>query len=70
MKNTGDTEAKIGFLNRLCIKMNNIRIFKCIREGLIMIVPVIMLGAFSLLLMSLPIDGYQEFIKDFASRSW
>ncbi len=67
MKNTEDIEVKIGFLNTLCIKMNNIRIFKCIREGLIMIVPVIMLGAFSLLLMSLPIDGYQEFIEDFAN---
>lgn len=66
MKNTEDAGAKVGLLNRACIKMNEIRAFKCIKESLIMIVPVIMMGAFSLLLKSFPFDGYQEFIKSFA----
>lgn len=66
MKNAEDTEVKVGLLNRALIKMNDIRMFRCIKESLIMIVPVIMIGAFSLLFQTFPFDGYQEFIKSFA----
>lgn len=66
MKNTEDTDVKVGILNRAFIKMNDIRAFRCIKESLIMIVPVIMLGAFSLLLKTFPFDGYQDLIKNFA----
>lgn len=66
MKSTGDTGGKVFLLNRAFIRINDIRIFQCIKGSLIMIVPVIMLGAFSLLLMSFPFEGYQSFIKNFA----
>lgn len=66
MKKAEDTGVKVGLLNRAFIRMNDIRVFRCIKESLIMIVPVIMIGAFALLFKSFPFTGYQEFIKSFA----
>lgn len=66
MSNT--KEYRMGqWLHRVCNAMNEVRVLQCIRESLIMIVPVIMIGAFSLLIQSFPIDVYQDFIKTFAN---
>lgn len=47
-------------------KLNSSPVPQAIRESLIMIVPVIMVGAFALVLRSFPVNVYQEFIKNFA----
>jgi len=46
-------------------KLNNSKILQAIRESLIMIFPVIAVGAFSLVLRSFPIEAYQSFIQTF-----
>ncbi len=51
-----------GFFNKLD-RLENTRAVSAIRDGLINIIPVIMLGAFSLVLTSLPVEGYQEFLS-------
>ena len=50
-------------LTKIANKMENSRSISSIRTGLVMIIPVLMIGAFSLVLMSMPIDAYQNFIK-------
>lgn len=54
-------------MRRLCryivYKMDNSRTISAIRRGLIMILPVLMLGSFSLLLKSFPLNVYQKFIS-------
>lgn len=42
----------------------SIKLLRCIRESLVMIVPVILVGAFALILKSLPIIGYEKFIQE------
>lgn len=41
-------------------------IFSCIREGLLNISPIILIGAIALLICSFPVTGYQVFINSFA----
>ncbi|MDD6208075.1 MAG: EAL domain-containing protein [Clostridiales bacterium] len=41
------------------------RIFSCISEGLMRTLPIILLGSFVLVLKSLPISGYQDFLNEF-----
>ena len=48
-------------------KLNNSKVLQAIRESLIMIFPIIALGAFSLVLRSFPVDAYQNFIHTFGS---
>lgn len=43
-------------------KMLNHRAVQAIRRGLVTLIPILMIGAFSLVLKSLPIAPYQEFI--------
>lgn len=40
--------------------------FQCIRESLMMLIPVIMVGAFALVMMSFPIEGYSELLQKVA----
>lgn len=42
--------------------IENFRIFLSIRYGLITLIPVLMVGSFALVIKSLPLDGYQDFI--------
>lgn len=55
-------------MRRLCryivYKMDNSHTLSAIRRGLIMILPVLMLGSFSLLLKSFPLNAYQKFISN------
>lgn len=41
-----------------------------IRTGLVMIIPILMIGAFSLVLMSMPINIYQDMIKSLCSGAF
>lgn len=45
---------------------NQNRIIKCIRESMLMVTPVILIGAFSLLVITLPIPALDHFVKNFA----
>jgi lactose/cellobiose-specific phosphotransferase system IIC component len=45
---------------------NEIQLLKAIREGLLMVVPVIMIGAIALVLRSFPLKPYLNFIQTFA----
>ncbi len=51
-----------GFFEKLD-RLENAKVVCAIRDGLINIIPVIMLGAFSLALISLPVDAYQDFLS-------
>lgn len=41
-------------------------VVRSIRDGLISIIPVLIIGAFSLILKTFPVPGYQDFIASFA----
>ena len=47
--------------------MNRSKILLCIRSGLAMLIPVLLIGSFALVFRSLPIPAYQEFIHSFLS---
>ncbi|WP_312647867.1 PTS sugar transporter subunit IIC/EAL domain-containing protein [Aminipila sp.] len=46
-------------------KLEETDAIKSIRNGLVMVIPILMLGSFSLLFKSLPIAQYQQFLKNF-----
>lgn len=46
--------------------LNGLKVLQAIRESLIMIFPIIMIGAFALVLRSFPVDVYLSFIQEFA----
>lgn len=62
---------KITKLNRIVHtaydKMGNSELLQCIRSGLVMTIPVLLIGSFALVLRSLPIPAYQNFISTFLS---
>ena len=47
-------------------KIEDLTIVRSIRNGLIHIIPVLIIGAFSLILKTFPLTAYQTFIADFA----
>ncbi|MDD3164926.1 MAG: EAL domain-containing protein [Oscillospiraceae bacterium] len=47
--------------------MEDSRILQCIRSGLVMSIPILLLGSIGLVLKSFPIAAYQNFIKTFCS---
>ena len=47
-------------------KISNIKTIQALRKSLITLLPVLMLGSFALVLKSLPIKVYQDFIASFA----
>lgn len=49
-------------MEKIYNKLDNIKILQCIKQGLIMVMPILIIGAFSLLINTLPIDAYQKFI--------
>lgn len=48
-------------------RIDNSRILQSIRSGLVMMIPILLIGSFSLVLRSLPIAPYQRFITSFLS---
>ena len=58
----GVNAVKRGFVHRI----ENATSVRAIRGGLINIIPVLIVGAFSLILKSFPVDAFQEFIANFA----
>lgn len=46
-------------------RAENATMVVAIRNGLIMSIPVLMIGAFALILQNLPIDAYQTFLNSF-----
>lgn len=55
-----------GLLWNIYSAFNQNRIIKCIRESMLMVTPVILIGAFSLLAITLPIPALDYFVKNFA----
>lgn len=52
------------FLKKIARKMEKNSSVLAIRTGLVMVIPILMIGSFSLVLMSLPINIYQDIIKN------
>lgn len=50
-------------IKKLFYTLEKSLLVEAIRNGLIMIMPIILIGSFSLIFKSLPINGYQDFIK-------
>ena len=55
-----------GFV-RMYSDMADIKVVQCIKNSLIMLLPVLLVGAFALFFQSLPIPAYQSFLKNFLS---
>ena len=47
-------------------KIEGLSAVRAIRHGLVNIIPVLLIGAFALILREFPVDAYKEFIKTFA----
>lgn len=47
-------------------KIEDLTIVRVVRSGLLHIIPVLIIGAFSLILQTFPVSAYQTFISDFA----
>lgn len=60
-------EKRIGVLYKLYVGMNQSKLLLCIRSSLIMLTPVLFSGSMALMLKSLPILAYQQFIQTFAN---
>ncbi len=58
----GNERVSVNFFNRI----SEIRLFQCIKSGLIMVIPIILIGCFALIFKSFPIEAYQQFITEFA----
>ncbi len=54
-----------GALEKIYEETENCVALQSIRDGLVMIIPVLMIGSFSILFRSLPIPVYQDFISNF-----
>ena len=54
-------KTKISVIRRI----ENSAVVRAVREGLINIIPVLIIGAFALILMYFPVKGYKEFIGTF-----
>ncbi len=54
-------------INRFFIGLSENKISQTIRDGMVTIFPVLLLGSVSLLLKNFPLDTYQKFINTFAN---
>lgn len=57
-----NAESKEDLLSRL----DQMTIVRVIRDGLVHIIPVLIIGAFALIIKTFPVDAYLEFIETFA----
>lgn len=48
-------------------RVEDVMAFKAIRQGLILTIPVVLIGSFSLIFLNLPLPGYQDFL---AATPW
>ena len=46
-------------------RIEDLTVVRAVRNGLIHIIPVLIIGAFSLILQTFPVDAYQTFISSF-----
>ncbi len=53
-------------IKRLYERLNRVRLLQAIKGSLVMIIPVIMVGAFTIVLRSLPVPVYQTWLHGFA----
>lgn len=44
--------------------LDNLKILRCIRGSLVMMIPVLLIGAFALVFYSLPVTAYQDFLDN------
>lgn len=51
----------------LLSKIQNLIVIQSIRYGLVTLIPILMIGSFALVLKSLPINGYEAFITEWAN---
>ena len=47
-------------------KLESLTIVKVIRDGLVNIIPILIIGAFALVIKTFPVEAYQDFISTFA----
>lgn len=59
-------EKKTAIINTWLKKTENMKLVRIIRSGLIHMIPVLTIGAFALVLKTLPIQAYQDAINSFA----
>lgn len=57
-------------LNKFLSKIDNSDTISAIRRGLIMVIPILMISAFARVLITLPIEVYQEFLKNALSGAF
>lgn len=48
-------------------KLNSGKMFKAIKNGFIMTIPIVLIGAISIVILNFPIEAYQKFIESFAN---
>ena len=60
------TSRKIKSLHDLMAKTEQMTLVRTVRNGLLNITPVLIIGAFSLILKTFPVAAYQSFIANFA----
>ena len=46
--------------------IENLTVVRAVRDGLTGLIPVLIIGAFALVLKEFPVDAYQDFLKSFA----
>lgn len=68
MKNPSDIKAKgkdrlTGKFTDIVIKIEQNKVFTAIKNGLVMLIPVFLIGSVALILLNIPIPAYTEFIK-------
>ncbi|MBP5649189.1 MAG: PTS sugar transporter subunit IIC/EAL domain-containing protein [Clostridia bacterium] len=52
-------------IQKIIDRLESLRIVRAVRNGLISLIPVLIIGAFALVLDTFPVDAYQEFITTF-----
>ena len=52
-------------LEALYRKMEDLRLLRCIRSSLVMLIPILLIGSFATVLQYLPITSYQNFLVSF-----
>lgn len=53
------------WVQNVIVKLEKSRLLHCIRSSLVTLIPILLVGSFSLMFRSLPLEGYQQFIMTF-----
>lgn len=59
-------KSRVRFLEKIYEVSENSVALQSVRDGLVMLIPILMIGSFSVVLRSMPISWYQNFIQGFA----